>query len=678
MEIRRNKELAKIFSQLGDALEFLGEIQFKVIAYRKASRFLENFPEDILHYCRKQLLKKFEKNVKNISEIFENFINNFQDTDKVEFDEFLKYLEHIRKSGRLNDFLKHYDIKRDLWMKFESNCLNKDKREQVCLKFLVEVVDRILYKECVDILQALPGIGSGIAKKIVEYFKTGKVSKYENVMKKVPSGILELLQIPSLGPKTLKLAHDKLGVRNLEDLKRVLKNGSLARLPGMGLKKVQNILEGISLLEKMKGRMLLGEVFPLVENIINSLKTLKEVKIISPAGSFRRMKETVGDIDILVVGENGQKIIEHFVNLPGVTRILASGTTKGSCIFEDKIQVDLRVVPKESFGAALQYFTGSKEHNIHLRTIAKSKNLKISEYGVFKVGDKEIKVAGESEEEVYDILGLSWIPPELREDRGEIEAAQNGTLPKLVEEKDIKGDFHVHSKYSDGTASLEEIADYGIKRGYEYIIVADHSQSVKYAGGLDVDTLREKIKRIRELNKHLESKGFRLIAGAEVDILQDGSLDYPDEVLKELDFVIGAIHIWSKKEDVTERVLKAMDNPYLDAIAHPTGRLIGSREGYNIDLEKVLQKARDRFIFMEINAYFERLDLWDIWIRKAKDMGVVLYIGTDAHQIGQLWMMRLGVGQARRGWLEKQNLLNTLSYDELIRKIKETRKKRGG
>ncbi len=564
-----------MFDTLADALEFLDENPFKIRAYRKVARFLENFPEDIEEY----------------------------------------YKEHGYEG-----------------------------------------------------LKSLPGVGEKIAGKIEEYLKRGTFKKYEEVTSKVPEGILKLLEIPGIGPKTIKHAYDELGVKNLDDLKRVIEDGSLAKLKGMGPKKVENIKKSIELYFKMQDRIPLGEIYPFVENLKKWISSFEHVKKVEVCGSYRRRKETVGDIDILCVSIHGHEVIDKFVHHPDVTRILAQGETKGSCIFNDRIQVDLRVVPEESFGAALQYFTGSKQHNVHLRTLAKQMGYKISEYGVFKEGKK---VAGEKEEDVYGILGLDFIPPELREDRGEIEKAMQHELPHLIERKDIKGDLHVHSKYSDGTATLEELAKKALEMNYEYIAVCDHSQSAKYAGGLTIEKLKEKNREIEKIN---EKYGKQiLLKGAEVDILQDGSLDYPDEVLRELDFVVASVHTWSKYEDVTPRILKALQNPYVHAIGHPTGRLIGKREPYRVDLERVLETARKERKFIEINSHYERLDLNDIWSKRAKELGIKLTIGTDAHQLGQLWMMDLGVYVSRRGWLEKDDVLNTLSLNELLKILKQRR-----
>jgi DNA polymerase (family 10) len=566
-----NKEVADLLFKIADALEILGEMQFKVLAYRKAARVISELTED---------------------------------------------LRKIYKEGKLEE---------------------------------------------------IPGIGEGIAKKIKEYIETGKMKKAEEVLSKIPPGLLPLMSIPSLGPKTIALAYKKLGVKDINDLKRVLKDGSLARLPGMGEKKIENIIKGIELWEKGKERFLLGEVYPIVENIVSELKSHKEIIEAIPAGSYRRMKETVGDIDILVMTEESEKAVNIFCSLKGVERVLAEGGTKGSCIFSGNIQVDLRAIPPECFGSALQYFTGSKAHNVHLRSIAKQKGLKISEYGVFK---EDKKIAGENEEDVYKSIGLIWIPPEMREDTGEIELAIAGKLPKLIEYDEVKGDLHVHSKYSDGTMTLEELSIWGKKMGYEYIGVCDHSKSAKYAGGLEIDDIRKKMDEIKRIND--KKIGCYLIMGAEVDILPDGSLDYPDEILKEIDLVLVSVHTGFKKDN-TDRILKALDNPYVHGLSHPTGRLLGQREGYPVDIEAVIEKCAQKNKLLEINAYYERLDLYDIYLRKAKEKNVKFLIGTDAHHLGQLWMMKLGIGMARRGWLTKEDIINTMDYNKLLEFLKSLR-----
>lgn len=562
----KNRELAEIFEKLGDILEFKGENQFKVNAYRKAAMTLRDLTEDI---------------------------------------------EVIAAEGRL---------------------------------------------------RKIPGIGEGIAKKIDEYLKTGKISKFEEEKKGVPDGIFDMLAIPGIGPKTVALVYKELGIETVEQLERAIDEGKLEKLFGMGAKKAENIKRGIQLWREGGQRINLGVAFPLVNEIIDLMKKSGLIKQISPAGSLRRMKETVGDIDILVTGKNGKKIIDYFVHLPLVKEILAAGDTKGSVRVEKNIQVDLRVVDEESYGAALQYFTGSKQHNIHLRDIAKREGLKINEYGVFK-GDK--KIAGVTEEEVYKTLDLPWIPPELREDRGEIEAAYSGSLPRLLEKNDIKGDLHVHSEWSDGSESLEELVDLARKYGYEYICIADHSTSLKVGHGLTPERLAEQIKQIAELNKRL--KDVKLLAGVEVDIKADGELDFPDELLKQLDIVIAAIHSGFKKDAKTNtaRLIKAMRNPYVTIIAHPTGRLIGERDPYAVNMDELLEEAAKTGTALEINAYYQRLDLNDIYCRRGKELGIKFAIGTDAHHGHQLWMMELGVGIARRGWLTKDDILNTMPYEKI-------------
>jgi DNA polymerase (family 10) len=516
-------------------------------------------------------------------------------------------------------------------------------------------------------LQTVPGIGSGIAAKIEEYLKTGKMKKYKEALSGIPESLLELLEVRNLGAKTVQLAHKELGVRNLEDLKKVIRNGSLAELQGMGEKKVENILKGIHSYEKAQERVPIYVALTLAEDVLAYLKEAPGVKRISAAGSLRRMKETVGDIDILASGKDGASIIRFFASHPRVTKILAEGTTKGSVVIISEAgerQVDLRIVDDSEFGAALQYFTGSKAHNIKLRGMAKDKGLKISEYGVFR-GAK--KVAGRDEEEVYAALGLPLFPPEMREDRGEIELALQGLLPEIVGYGDIRGDLHVHSEWSDGHVTLAGLADLAQRQGYSYLAVCDHSQAARYAGGLTPDRLRRQMKEITALNS--KRKGVQLLMGTEVDILADGSLDLPDELLAKLDVVVASIHSGFKK-NVTGRMLKAMENPHLDIIGHPSGRLISGREGYDIDLEAVLNGARRLGKALELNSYYDRLDLNEFYLKRAKELGISISLGTDTHSSAGLQMMRFGVGIARRAWLEKADVLNCLSLNQLKKKLK--------
>jgi len=514
-------------------------------------------------------------------------------------------------------------------------------------------------------LQEIPGIGSGMAQKIEEYLKTGKMKKYEEVLSDIPESLLKLLEIQGVGGKTVYLAHKELGVKALDDLKRVIEDGSLAKLYGMGDKKVENIRKGIETYEKVQERISIYEASTIADQVVAYLKGNSLVKQVAAAGSLRRMKETVGDLDILASGKNGTEIIRTFTKLPGTLRVLSAGDTKGSIIIKTETterQIDLRIVAESEFGAALQYFTGSKSHNIKLRGMAKAKGLKISEYGVFR-GTK--KIAGATEEEVYAVLGLPWIPPEMREDRGEIELALEHKLPLPVEIGDIKGDLHVHSKYSDGNTSIREVAELARKMNYEYIALCDHSGTAKYAHGMSVERIKKEWQEIDALNK--EFRGFSVLRGSEVDILADGKLDFPDTVLKQLDFVVAAVHSGFKK-NVTERILRAMENPYVTTIAHPTGRLISGREGYTVDVEKILQGAKKNGKALELNAYFDRLDLNEFYLKKAKEMGIKITIGTDTHYPHGLAMMRFGVGIARRAWLEKDDILNCLSCKELMKR----------
>jgi DNA polymerase (family 10) len=514
-----------------------------------------------------------------------------------------------------------------------------------------------------DELKEIPGIGEGMAEKIVEYLKTGRVSKFDEAKKGIPDELIAIMDIPGMGPKTLSMLHKEKKIGNLSQLGKAVEDGSLVGLPGMGDKKVENIKRGIQLLKQSKGRMNLGVAFPVAKGLVEALREKVGSKKIEWAGSLRRMRENIGDIDILATGRDREKIIHEFTHLPEVKQILASGETKASVIVEGGLQIDLRVVEESSFGAALQYFTGSKGHNIHLRGIAKARGIKINEYGVFK-GEK--KIGGKEEKDVYDALKMGWIEPELREDRGEIEASQEGRLPKLVEERHIKGDLHVHSNWSDGTSTIEEVARAARKKDYQYVAICDHSPSLKVAHGLDESRLLKKLDEIDRVNEKL--KGFRILKGAEVDIKTGGGLDYPDRLLKKLDLVLVSVHSGFKqeKEKVTRRIVQALENPYTHILSHPSGRLLGQREPYELDWDEVMEAAKRFGKALEINAYFERLDLDDIRSRKAKEMGIPLAIGTDTHHIDQLWMMSLGVAVARRGWLEPPDLLNTMDLDDLM------------
>lgn len=543
-----------------------------------------------------------------------------------------------------------------------------------------------------DKLETIPGVGEGIAKKIKEYLETGKL-KYFNELKKVfPEGLLEILSVPGIGPKTAKTLYDELKIKSLAQLEKAAKEHRLSKLHRLGEKTEENILRGIQMVRKGGERILLSSALFLAKPIIKELEKCPDVKDINLAGSIRRKKETIKDIDILCTAKKSDVVMDKFVNLPQVKEILAQGKTKSSIILDEDIQVDLRVIKPESYGAALMYFTGSKDHNIALRELARKKGYKINEYGLFKLGKRsgrvstrgkgagsakpvrETRVAGKTEEEVYKKLGLQYIPPEIREASGEIEMASRNKIPRLIAQSDIKGDLHVHSRYSDGAGKLTEIAEKEKSMGLEWVGICDHSQSLRVAGGLHPDVVYEKIEEIKKINK--KNKNFKVLCGMEVDILSDGSLDYDDELLSQLDLVIAAIHTGFKQseEQLTERIISAMENKYVHMIAHPQGRLLGKREPYALNMEKVLKTAQKTQTFLEINAYPERLDLYDIYCRKAKERGILMGIGTDAHTLNQTENLCLGVAVARRGWLERRDVLNTISYNELIKTL--GRKKR--
>lgn len=523
-------------------------------------------------------------------------------------------------------------------------------------------------------LTDIPGIGTGTAEKIIEYLNTGKMTKYEEVMKGISEETVAMLRISGLGPKTVSMLNKELGIVGVADLEKAISQGKLVGLPGIGEKKIENIVKGIALFKTSQQRISLGTALPVVKRIVSVMEKAPGVKAIQAAGSLRRMRETIGDIDILVSGSDGKKIINAFVSMPGVNNILASGDTKGSVRIEEGLQVDLRVVEEDAYGSALQYFTGSKAHNIHLRELAKKKGLKISEYGIFK-GEK--KIGGKKEDDIYKTLEMDWVPPELREDRGEVEAAQAGELPKLIELKDIKGDLHVHSNWSDGHSTFKEIAEHAKKRGYSYVVVSDHTKTLKIANGLTEERLLKEIDEIDKLNKTLS--GITLLRATEVDILSDGSLDMSDKVLSRLDIVVASVHSGFKqpKEKITKRILRAVENPYVTIIGHPTGRVITSREGYDVDLERVMDACAKTGTAMELNAYYDRLDLNDINCKMAKEAGVRIAISTDTHHIEQLWMMELGIGTARRGWLETRDVINSWPLEKLKAFSQAKRKSRG-
>jgi DNA polymerase (family 10) len=521
----------------------------------------------------------------------------------------------------------------------------------------------------VEELRKVPGIGADLAGKVQEYVTTGGLKFYDELKKEVPSGLVDLLAVPGLGPKTAKLLFDKLHIKDISDLEERAKEGKLKGLPGIQAKTEENILRGIAMIRRRTGRFPIGRVLPVAEGILGKLKEKAPVNKLDIAGSLRRWKDTIKDIDILATSKDSHKVMDVFVHLPQVKEVLMKGPTKSSVITQEGIQVDLRVVEEGSYGAALAYFTGSKEHNIRLREMAVKKGLKINEYGIFDA-ETEKKLGGAREGDVYKLLGMPFVAPEMREDAGEIEAALEGKLPKLVELEDIRGDLHVHTKSSDGSHDIQELIDSAKARGYEYLAITDHSKGLGVARGLSIDQVLEQNKKIKALNKKL--KGFGLLSGTELDIKSDGSLDYPDDVLKQFDIVVASIHsgFRQSKEQITRRILSAMKNPYVSIIAHPSGRIIGERDAYEVDMEEVLKTAKETGTAIEINAYPLRLDLTDIYVKKAKEMGVLLSINTDTHVTFQFDFMAYGVGIARRGWAEKKDVLNTLSYTALMKKLR--------
>jgi DNA polymerase (family 10) len=564
----KNQEIADIFGRLADILEIRGEEFFRVNAYRRVARIIEDLPADV--------------------------------ADLVE-------------SGELLD---------------------------------------------------IKGVGKGTVAGIEEYLETGKMGRYEEARKSIPKGLAELLSVPGLGPKTIGLLWHELNVKSIKSLKRALRSRKILALPGMGPKKVENIEAGIRVYESRSGRLTLGTVLPAALATVAELREATGIDEIEVAGSIRRWRETIGDIDILALSSRPAPVIKAFTELPRVVEVLAAGTTKASVRVADGLQMDLRVVPPSVYGAALMYFTGSQAHNVKLRGLAQSKGLKLSEYGLFK---GERRIAGRTEQDVQRRLGLEFIPPELREDRGEVEAALESELPELVELADIRGDLHVHSNYSDGHSTIEEVARAAKARGYEYVSINDHSRSLGVAHGLTIERLLEQAEEIAQVNQRV--KGITVLSGTEADILSDGSMDFPDDVLERLDVVVGSIHSgFQQSEDkITGRILSAIQNPHVDIIGHPTGRLLGTRPAYDVDLESVMAAAADTGTALEINAYHERLDLNDINARRAAEMGVKVAISTDSHHVDQMWVMELGVRTARRGWLTPANILNTLTTKALLK-----------
>ncbi len=512
-------------------------------------------------------------------------------------------------------------------------------------------------------LTKLPGIGEDLAEKIAEIVRTGRLQKLEALKKEIPESLRSMLSIEGLGPKRVKILYEKLHLTDARELEKAARAHKIRALEGFGPKTEEAIIKGVRLLKQEGVRHLFAEAEPIANDLVDYLKKAPGLKSVDVAGSFRRKKETVGDLDLLCIAEDPAEVIGYFTKFERIAEVISAGTTRATVVLKNALQIDLRAVKEESYGAALHYFTGSKRHVIAVRKIAIDLGLKINEYGVYKKGRR---IAGKEEAEVYKSVKLPLIPPELREERGEIEAAKKGRLPDLIERSDLRGDLHMHTTYSDGIHTIEEMARKGREMGYAYIAITDHSPGLAMIKGLDAKKARKQIEEIDALNEKLEP--FRILKGMEVDIFEDGSLDMERDLLRKLDIVTAAIHskFSLSKKAQTKRLLKAIENPLVHVIAHPTGRLIGKREAIALDLRPVFEAAADAGVAMEINAQPERLDLNDIHIREAKEQGVKFTISTDAHAKDQLDFIRYGINQARRGWIEKGDVLNTLGLEALI------------
>lgn len=539
----------------------------------------------------------------------------------------------------------------------------------------------IYKKEGLKGIEDIENIGASIAEKIEELLKTGKLKYYEQLKKKYPIDLENLSRIEGLGLKSIKKLYEKLKITNMTDLEKAAREGKIRKIEGFGEKTEQNILKSLEFLKQGGNRFVLGFIWPEIENIINRLAQLKEVKKIIAAGSTRRMKETIGDLDILIISDKPMPVMDFFVSMPEVFQVVAHGETKSAIRLKNGLDVDLRVVPEKSFGAALNYFTGSKDHGIHLREIALKKNYKLNEYGLFKIkNQKEIKIAGEKEEEIYQFLGLDYIEPEMREDWGEIELAAVHQLPELISYNDLKGDLQIQTNWSDGNNTIEEYVKAALKNGLKYIAITDHTKSLAMTGGCDEKKLLSQIKEIDGINKKLEKEGidFKVLKSAEVNILKDGSLDIDRSVLAQLDFVAAAVHSHFNmtSKEMTNRICTAIRNPLVDIIFHPTGRLILKRPAYALDVDKIINEAKINKTCLEIDAFPDRLDLKDEHIKKAIEKGVKLAIDSDSHSLSHLNYLKFGIAQARRGWATENDIINTKSWREMLKQLKVSQRKK--
>ncbi len=515
----------------------------------------------------------------------------------------------------------------------------------------------------------LPGIGKDLAEKIHEIVTTGHCRALDELRTEIPPALTELLKIPGLGPKRVNALYSELNVRTTEQLQRAAAQGRIHQLPGFGEKTEHHILETIEAHLVRQDRIILAMAQQYADALLDYLRRVPGVKQVEVAGSYRRFKETVGDLDVLVTGANGREIIDQFITYDEIAEVQSHGTTRATVVLKSGLQVDVRVVEEKSFGAAMHYFTGSKAHNIAIRRLGQQRGLKINEYGVFR-GDEY--VTGKTEASVFDAVGLPFIPPELREDRGEVEAAREGRLPKLVALEDLKGDLHAHTKATDGRNTLLEMAMAAKERNLEYLAITEHSQRLTVAKGFNAKRLRAQMEEIDRLNEELH--GITLLKGIEVDILEDGRLDLPNDVLAELDLVVASVHsrFNLSRADQTSRILRAMEHPHFTILAHPSGRLLGERAAYEVDIPRIIRQTRERGCFLELNSQPERLDLVDTYCRMAKEEGVLISIDSDAHSVLDIRNLRWGIGQARRGWLEKKDVLNTRSLAKLRPLLRRT------
>lgn len=536
------------------------------------------------------------------------------------------------------------------------------------IETLTKNIQEIYDKGGLKALEKIQGVGEHIAKKIEEYLKTGKIKEYEKLKKELPKGFEQIVKIQGMGPKKAIKLYEKLKISNVKQLLHAAKKGKIQELEGFGEKSQEDIIRGISLYEKIKGRMLLGQALYLARELKQKLEATGKADQVEIAGSIRRMKETIGDIDVLAISKKPKELIEEFVKFSDVKNVLAKGPTKCTVILSSGIQADLRVLEKDSFGSGMNYFTGNKDHNVQLRKLAIKKGYKLSEYGLFK---GNLRIAGKTEEEIYKKLGMQYMPPEIRQNKGEIEAAARNKIPRFIELSDIKGDLQMHTNWSDGNNSIEEMAKAAKQMGYKYIAITDHSKSEYQAKGMDEEKLKNYLRAIDKTQEKI--KGLTILKGCEVDILKDGSLDYEDKTLKRLDFVLAAVHSGFKmnQKEMTDRICKALQNKYVNALAHPTGRIIGQRDSYNVDLNRVIDIAKENKIALEIDSSPNRLDLSDNNARLAAEKGVMITINTDAHDKEQLRYIELGVATARRAWIKKEQVINTKTLSELKKFLKK-------